>query len=160
MGIQAVYPKPCLSKADPEHKIYPYLLKNIEISRANQVWSTDITYAPMNGSFMYLSAIIDWRSRHVISWVLSGALEIEFVLETARNALKTNEKPEIMNSDQGSHCTSPKYTGIFLNAGVKVSMDHRGGVASTTFSSYPQVYLILKDFWISFKMPSRQDFFV
>jgi putative transposase len=142
MGIQAACPKPCLPKADPERKIHPYLLNNIEISRANQVWSTDTAYVPMNGSFMCLSAIIDWWSRHVISWVLSDTLEIEFVPETARNALKTNEKPEIMNSDQGSHYTSPKHTGIFLDAGVKAGMDHRG-------RCFDNIYI--ERFWRSFK---------
>jgi putative transposase len=96
----------------------------------------------MNGSFMCLSAIIDWRSRHAISRKLSGTLEIGFVPETARNALKTNEKPENMNSGQGSHCTSPKHTGIFPDAGVKVGMDHRG-------RCFDSIYI--ERFWRSFK---------
>jgi len=125
MGIEAVYPKPNTSKPDPENKVYPYLLRGLKIAHPNQVWSTDITYIPMLCGFMYLTAIIDWYSRYVLSWALSDTLEIDFVLEAARDALR-HGKPEIMNSDQGSHYTSPKYTQIFLEAGVSISMDHRG----------------------------------
>jgi len=125
MGIEAVYPKPNTSKPNPDHKVYPYLLKGLILTHPNQVWSTDITYIPMIGGFMYLTAIIDWYSRYVLSWALSDTLEIDFVLEASREALKL-DKPEIMNSDQGSHYTSPKYTQIFINAGVSISMDHRG----------------------------------
>ena len=125
MEICAIYPKPNLSKADKENKVYPYLLKGVDVNRPNQVWSTDITYIPISGSFMYLTAVMDWYSRYVLSWALSGSLEIDFVLETCRNALKYG-KPEIMNSDQGSHYTSPKYTELFITAGVAVSMDHKG----------------------------------
>jgi len=125
MGIEAVYPKPNTSKPNPEHKVYPYLLKGLVLTHPNQVWSTDITYIPIIGGFMYLTAIIDWYSRYVISWALSDTLELDFVLEAAREALKLG-KPDIMNSDQGSHYTSPKYTQIFINADVSISMDHRG----------------------------------
>lgn len=125
MGIQALYPKPNLSKADPEHKAYPYLLNGLVINHPNQVWSTDITYIPIRGGFMYLTAVIDWFSRFVLSWGLSATLEIEFVLEAVRHALKLG-KPDIMNSDQGSQYTSPLYTEILLEAGVRISMDHRG----------------------------------
>ena len=125
MGLEAIYPKPNTSKPDPENKVYPYLLKGLIIDHPNQVWSTDITYIGMMGGFMYLTAVIDWFSRYVLSWALSGTLEIDFVLEASRDALKRG-KPDIMNSDQGSHYTSPKYTEIFLAAGVSISMDHRG----------------------------------
>jgi len=125
MGIQAIYPKPDTSKPNPENKVYPYLLKGLKITHPNQVWSTDITYIPMIGGFMYLTAIIDWYSRYVLSWALSDTLEIDFVLEATREALKRG-KPEIMNSDQGSHYTSPKYTQILIDAGVSISMDHKG----------------------------------
>ena len=124
MGIQAIYPKPDTSKPNPENKVYPYLLKGLKITHPNQVWSTDITYIPMIGGFMYLTAIIDWYSRYVLSWALSDTLEIDFVLEAAREALKRG-KPEIM-SDQGSHYTSPKFTQILIDAGVSISMDHKG----------------------------------
>jgi putative transposase len=125
MGIQAIYPKPNFSKPNPENKIYPYLLKGVDIRRPDQVWSTDITYIPIAGGFMYLTAFIDWYSRYVLSWTLSDTLEIDFVLEAARNALNYG-KPDIMNSDQGSHYTSPQYTEIFLSVGSLISMDHRG----------------------------------
>jgi len=125
MGIEALYPKPNTSESKPENKVYPYLLKRLKVTHPNQVWGTDITYIAMTGGFMYLTAIIDWYSRFVISWALSDTLEIDFVLETAVEALKRG-KPEIINSDQGSHYTSPKYTQIFIDADVTISMDHRG----------------------------------
>jgi len=125
MGLRAIYPKPNLSKANKENKVYPYLLKGVEVRRPNQVWGTDITYIPIIGSFMYLTVVMDWYSRYVLSWALSDNLEIGFVLEACRTALKFGT-PEIMNSDQGSHYTSPKYTELFLAAGAAISMDHRG----------------------------------
>jgi putative transposase len=125
MGLCAVYPKPDLSKPDAENKVYPYLLKGVEIREANQVWSTDITYIPIRGDFMYLTAVIDWYSRYVLSWALSDTLEIGFVLEASHEALKQSV-PKIMNSDQGSHYTSPRYTEIFKTAGAAISMDHKG----------------------------------
>jgi len=125
MGLCAIYPKPNLSKPGMENRVYPYLLKGVEIREPNQVWSTDITYIPMHGSFMYLTAVIDWFSRYVLSWELSDTLEIGFVLDASREALK-HGIPKIMNSDQGSHYTSPKYQDIFTTAGVALSMDHKG----------------------------------
>ena len=125
MGIEAIYPKPNTSKPNPENKVYPYLLKGLKITHPNQVWGTDITYIPMMGGFMYLTAVMDWYSRYVLSWALSDSLEIDFVLEATRNALKLGE-PEIMNSDQGSHYTSPKYTQLLIDAGVSISMNHKG----------------------------------
>ena len=125
MGLEAIYPKPNTSKPDPENKVYPYLLKGLKIERPNQVWGTDITYIGMIGGYMYLTAVIDWYSRYILSWALSDTLEIDFVLEASRDALKLG-RPEIMNSDQGSRYTSPKYTKIFLEAGASISMDHRG----------------------------------
>ena len=125
MGLCAIYPKPNLSKRDKENKVYPYLLKGVKINRPNQVWSTDITYIPILGSFMYLTAIIDWFSRYVLSWSLSDSLDIGFVLEASRNALK-RDVPEIINSDQGSHYTSTKYIDLFISAGAAISMDHKG----------------------------------
>ena len=132
MGIRAIYPRPSLSKADKENKIYPYLLKDVEILRPNQVWSVDITYIPIRSSFLYLTAIIDWYSRYVISWEIDDTLDIGFVLETCKNAL-SESSPEIMNSDQGSHFTSPKYTDLFLNKGCKISMDHCGRAYDNIF---------------------------
>ena len=125
MGLYAIYPKRNLSKPNAENRVYPYLLKGVEIKEPNQVWSTDITYIPISGSFMYLTAVMDWYSRYVLSWSLSDSLEISFVLEASRNALK-HAVPRIMNSDQGLHYTSPKYTELFISAGAVISMDHKG----------------------------------
>jgi putative transposase len=125
MGISAVYPKPNLSKPDSQNKIYPYLLKGVDVKGSNHVWSTDITYIPIRGGFMYLTVIIDWYSRFVLSWALNDTLEIGFVIEASRDALRI-ATPEIMNSDQGSHYTSPKYTELFISAGSSISMDHKG----------------------------------
>lgn len=140
MGIQAIYPKQNLSKANPENKVYPYLLKGLEINRPNQVWSIDITYIPIKKSFLYMVAIIDWYSRYIISWEIDDTLEIAFVLNACNKAL-TNNKPEIMNSDQGSHFTSPKYTSLFEKKS-QISMDHRG-------RAYDNIFI--ERFWRSLK---------
>lgn len=147
MGIQAVYPRQNTSKPDPENPIYPYLLKGMQIQHPNQVWSIDITYIPIRTDWLYLVAIIDWFSRYVLSWRVSDSLEIGFVLDACREAL--NERhPEIMNSDQGSHFTSPKYTSLFLDASSRISMDHRGRAFDNIFVErlwrtvkYENVYL-------------------
>ena len=125
MGIFAIYPKPNLSKSEPEHKIYPYLLKHLVINRPNQVWAADTTYIRMFRGFMYLTAIMDWYSRYVISWILADTLAVEPVLEAAEAALALAH-PEIMNTDQGSDFTSPRFTRLFLDRNVSISMDHRG----------------------------------
>jgi len=132
MGIQAIYPRQNTSKPKPGNPIYPYLLKGLKIDHPNQVWSIDITYIPIKTDWLYLVAIIDWFSRYVLSWEISDSMEIDFVLDTSRKALK-NAIPEIMNSDQGSHFTSPKYTQIFLDAGSRISMDHRGRAYDNIF---------------------------
>ena len=132
MGIQAIYPRQNTSKPNPEDKIYPYLLKDLTINHPNHVWSIDITYIPIKTDWMYLVAIIDWYSRYVLQWQLSDTLEIDFVLDTSQKALEL-ATPEIMNSDQGSHFTSPKYTKLFLEAGSKISMDHRGRAYDNIF---------------------------
>ena len=125
MGICAIYPKPNLSKSAPENKIYPYLLGGLVINRPNQVWAADTTYIRMFRGFMYLTAIMDWYSRYVISWVLADTLAVEPVLEAAKMALSSS-RPEIMNTDQGSDFTSPRFTGLFIDKNVSISMDHRG----------------------------------
>jgi putative transposase len=125
MGIQAIYPRPNLSKPNPANKVYPYLLSGLAITKPDQVWSIDITYIPIRKSWLYLVAIMDWYSRYIIGWRIDDSLEIGFVLDTCKNALST-KTPCIMNSDQGSHFTSPQYTGLFLDAGAQISMDHRG----------------------------------
>jgi len=134
MGLMAMYPKKKkdLSKPNKENKVYPYLLRDLNILRVNQVWSVDITYIKLEHGFCYLVAIIDWHSRYVISWELSNTLDIDFCLRTLERAYEFNI-PEIMNSDQGSHFTSPKFTSISLAKGVKVSMDGRGRCLDNIF---------------------------
>ena len=109
MGLEAVYPKPKLSQANPEHQIYPYLLRNVAIERCNQVWSTDITYTRMKHGFVYLMAIIDWYSRYVLNWALSTTLEADFCIEALNEALATS-CCEIFNTDQGSQFTTHRFT--------------------------------------------------
>ena len=136
LGLQAIYPKANinLSKANKEHKIYPYLLRGVKIVKPNQVWSTDITYIRLINGWAYLVAIIDWHSRHVISWRLSNTLEIEFCLDCLNEALDNSKhKPDIFNSDQGSHFTSKKFTGILTNKNIQISMDGRGRCLDNIF---------------------------
>nr|WP_249226453.1 IS3 family transposase [Alicyclobacillus mengziensis] len=122
MGITGVSPGPNLSKRNLAHKIYPYLLGGVKASHPNHVWSVDITYIRLKHGWMYLVAVIDWYSRYIVSWELDQTLEIDFVLKATQRAL-SQAKPEIWNSDQGSHFTSPQYTEILKGAGVKISMD-------------------------------------
>ncbi len=125
MGLEAIYPKPRLSRHDPEHKIYPYLLRNIAIVRPDQVWSSDITYVPMTKGWMYLTVVMDWYSRYVLSWRLSNTLDGTFCLEALEEAL-TQGTPEIFNTDQGVQYTAVAFTGRLEAAGVAISMDGRG----------------------------------
>jgi putative transposase len=125
MGIEALYPKPKLSKPGEGHKIYPYLLKDVEVTRVNQVWSTDITYIRMAGGFVYLAAVMDWYSRFVLSWSLSVTMEVDFCIEALKRALRRG-RPEIFNSDQGSQFTSEKFTGELKARQITISMDGRG----------------------------------
>lgn len=112
MGLESVYPKPRTTSPKQEHKIYPYLLRGLAITGPNHVWSTDITYIPMAKGFVYLTAVIDWHSRYILSWRLSNTLEKTFCMETLVDALSTGRKPEIFNTDQGSQYTSYEFTGI------------------------------------------------
>jgi len=132
MGIQALYPKKDLSLPDTQHRIYPYLLRHLSIEKPNQVWSTDITYVKLKEGFAYLIAIIDWYSRYVINWKVSNTLEIEFCLECLEEALQ-KAKPDIFNTDQGSHFTSPRFTGILETHEVQISMDGRGRCLDNIF---------------------------
>ena len=125
MGLEAIYPKPNLSKPYPGHKVYPYLLRGVEIERINQVWSTDITYIRMRHGFLYLTAVIDWYSRYVLAWALSNSLDGIFCREVLRAALRRGT-PDMFNTDQGAQYTSIEFTGILLEAGIKISMDGRG----------------------------------
>jgi len=123
MGIYAIYPKPNLSKRNQQHKIYPYLLRNLEINQVNQVWSIDITYIRMGKGHMYLTAIIDWYSRYIVGWELSDTLDTAPVLTAVQEAINKYGKPEIINSDQGSQFTSDEYTTYLKNNQIKQSMD-------------------------------------
>jgi putative transposase len=132
MGLQAIYPKPRLSIRNKEHKIFPYLLRNVSVERPNQVWSSDITYIPMCNGFMYLTVVMDWYSRYVLSWRLSNTLDVDFCLEALEEALSTG-RPEIFNSDQGSQYTSLKFSGRLLEDGINISMDGRGRALDNVF---------------------------
>jgi putative transposase len=132
MGLEAVYPKPRLSTAGKGHRIYPYLLRGVTVERADQVWSTDITYVPMTSGFMYLAAVIDWFSRYVIAWRLSNTLDGSFCLEMLDEAL-SGGRPEVFNTDQGVQFTAAAFTGRLESAGVAVSMDGRGRALDNVF---------------------------
>jgi putative transposase len=126
MGIQAIYPKPNLSKSAANHKKYPYLLKGLKIDHPNQVWATDITYLKLSGGFVYLVAIIDLFSRKILTWKISNTLDISFCLDAIDEAFEKYGKPEIFNSDQGSQFTSIEFTGRLENKHIKISMDGKG----------------------------------
>ena len=126
MGLEAVYQRPKTTVANPEHKIWPYLLRNKVIDQPNQVWCADITYIPMRHGFLYLVAVMDWASRKVLSWRLSNTMDVEFCIEALQDALTTYGRPDIFNTDQGSQFTSLRFTELLIAAGVQVSMDGRG----------------------------------
>ena len=132
MNLLAIYPKPRLSEKHPEHRIYPYLLKGLEIVRANQVWATDITYIQLAKGFCYLVAVMDWFSRYVLSWRVSNTLDASFCVECLEGAL-TYGKPDIFNNDQGSQFTSVEFTQRLLDANIRISMDGRGRVFDNIF---------------------------
>ena len=147
MGLEAIYPKRNLSKASPEHKKYPYLLKNIVIDHPDQVWSTDITYIRMQQGFIYLVAILDWFSRYVVAWDISITLDAGFCIENLKQALQFSQ-PEIMNTDQGVQFTSVAYIGILEEKAIQISMDGRGRAFDNIFVErlwrsvkYEEVYL-------------------
>jgi putative transposase len=148
MGVEAIYRKPNTSKPAQGHKIYPYLLRNVAVTRANQVWSTDISYIPMKRGFVYLIAVIDWFSRRVLSWKLSITMDVSFCLEALDEALKKYGKPEIFNTDQGSQFTSIDFTGRLKKEGIAISMDGKGRWCDNVFVErfwrsikYEEVYL-------------------
>ena len=126
MGLSAIYQKPRTSDPHPDHRIYPYLLRGLSIERANQVWSTDITYIPMRRGFLYLVAIMDWWSRKVLAWRLSNTMDVDFCVEALEAALARHGKPEIFNTDQGSQFTSLAFTQVLKGAGVRISMGGKG----------------------------------
>ena len=132
LGIEALYPKPNLSRPAPGHEIYPYLLRGVSIERPNQVWSTDITYIPMRGGFLYLVAVMDWFSRFVLSWELSNTMETGFCLAALEAAFRFGQ-PKIWNSDQGSQFTSADFLAPLQKRGISISMDGRGRALDNVF---------------------------
>ena len=148
MGIEALYRKPNTSKPAPGHKIYPYLLRNLPVTRPNQVWAMDITYIPMARGFVYLAAVVDWFSRRVLAWRLSITMEVEFCLEAVNEALAGHGRPEIFNTDQGSQFTSGAFTDALVEHGIAISMDGKGAWRDNVFVEriwrsvkYEEVYL-------------------
>ena len=148
MGIEALYRRPRTSKPEPGHKIYPYLLRGIEITRPNQVWAMDITYIPMARGQVYLAVVLDWFSRRVLSWRLSITMEAAFCVETLQDALSRHGKPGIFNTDQGSQFTGAAFTGMLADNGIAISMDGKGAWRDNVFIErlwrsvkYEEVYL-------------------
>lgn len=148
MGIEAIYRRPNTSKPTPGHKVYPYLLRNLAITKPNQVWAMDISYIPMAKGFVYLCAVVDWFSRRVLSWKLSITLETAFCIEAVEEALSRYQKPEIFNTDQGSQFTSTDFTDMLKDAEIKISMDGKGAWRDNVFVErlwrsvkYEEVYL-------------------
>ena len=148
LGLSGMAPGPNTSAAHPEHKVYPYLLRGLDIVRPNQVWSTDITYIRLLHGFVYLVAIIDWYSRKVLSWRLSNTMDAGFCVDCLEEALKNYGVPEIFNTDQGSQFTSECFTGVLIKNGVAISMDGRGRALDNIFVErlwrtvkYEDVYL-------------------
>lgn len=133
LGLVGMAPGPATSRPHPEHKIYPYLLRGMEIVRPNQVWSSDITYIRLEHGFAYLVAVVDWYSRRVLSWRVSNTLEAGFCVDCLEEALRGHGKPEIFNTDQGSQFTSEAFTGVLLEAGIAISMDGRGRALDNIF---------------------------
>ncbi len=148
MGIHALYPGARTTRPNLSHKVYPYLLRDIEIKNVNQVWCTDITYIPMRKGFLYLVAIMDWHSRKVLSWRLSNSLDTVPCIEALEEALAPHGKPDIFNSDQGCQFTSDDFTGILKDKGIQISMDGKGRWIDNVFIErlwrslkYGEVYL-------------------
>jgi putative transposase len=147
MGISAIYPKPNTSWAHPAHKKYPYLLRDVEIDRVGQVWSTDITYIPLERGFAYLVAVIDWHSKYVLSWRLSNTMDVSFCVDALQEALRKGT-PEVFNSDQGSQFTSEEFLAPLIAKGISISMDGKGRALDNVFVErlwrsvkYEDVYL-------------------
>jgi len=133
MGLEAIYPKPKTSRPHPEHKIYPYLLRDLTIDHPNQVWTSDITYIPMARGFMYLVAVMDWYSRKVLSFKLSNTLDTDFCLKAVEEAVRFYGPPEIFNTDQGAQFTSQDFTDLLKQHQIRISMDGRGRVQDNIF---------------------------
>jgi putative transposase len=148
MGIEAIYRRPNTSKPQPGHRIYPYLLRTVSIERPNQVWAMDITYVPMARGFVYLTVVLDWFARRVLSWRLSISMEVGFCLDAVEEALAKYDRPDIFNTDQGSQFTSVEFTGLVQKNGIAISMDGKGSWRDNVFVErlwrsvkYEEVYL-------------------
>ena len=148
MGIEAIYRRPNTSKPAPGHKIYPYLLRKLAVTRPNQVWAMDLTYVPMARGFVYLCAVVDWFSRRVLSWRLSITMEAAFCIEAVEEALARYGRPDIFNTDQGSQFTSVDFTAVLKKAEIAISMDGKGAWRDNVFVErlwrsikYEEVYL-------------------
>ena len=148
LGIDALYRKPTTSLRHPAHRVYPYLLRHLEISRSNHVWAADITYIPMARGFVYLCAVLDWASRRVLAWRLSNTLTTDFCLEAVQEAVTRYGTPDIFNTDQGSQFTSLEFTGLLKDHGIQISMDGTGCWRDNVFVErlwrsvkYEEVYL-------------------
>ena len=148
MGITAIYRTPRTSQRHPAHRIYPYLLRQLTITRPNHVWATDITYIPMQRGFVYLCAILDWASRRVLAWRLSNTLTTDFCVEAVQEAITRHGPPEIFNTDQGCQFTSQEFTGLLKSHGIQISMDGTGRWRDNVFVErlwrslkYEEVYL-------------------
>ena len=148
MGLEAIYRKPNLSRAQAGQRVHPYLLRDLPVTRPNQVWATDITYVPVQGGYAYLCAVVDWFSRAVLAWELSNTLDASFCVRTVQRALATHGTPEIFNTDQGCQFTSAEFTQPLLALGVKLSMDGKGRCLDNVFVErlwrsvkYEEIYL-------------------
>jgi len=148
MGIQSIAPKPDTSAPRKEHKTYPYLLKGMKIEKPNQVWCSDITYIRMPGGFVYLTAVMDWYSRYVLSWEVSTTMDDIFCVNALQSAIRRFGKPEIFNTDQGSQYTSNNFTGVLKQHKIKISMDGKGRCMDNIFIErlwrsvkYEEVYI-------------------
>lgn len=148
IGLQAIYPKPRTTGVNPEHTVYPYLLRDLTVQTPNQAWCSDITYLPMHRGFMYLVAVMDWHSRLVLSWEISNSMDVDFCLEALDAAFETYGSPDIFNTDQGSQFTSRKFTERIKEHGTQMSMDGKGRAIDNVFierlwrsSKYEDIYL-------------------
>jgi putative transposase len=148
MGIEALYRRPNTSRRHPEHPVYPYLLRNLAVTRVNQVWAMDITYIPMARGFVYLAAVVDWHSRKVLAHRVSITMETDFCIAAIEEAIARYGKPEIFNTDQGSQFTSSAFTGLLKENGIRISMDGQGAWRDNVFVErlwktvkYEEVYL-------------------
>ena len=148
MGVQAIYPKPRTTQSNPQHKVYPYLLRNMNIDQSNQVWATDITYIPMAKGFIYLTVIMDCYSRKVLSWRLSNSMDTSFCIDALEEAIYRYGRPIIFNTDQGSQYTNEAFTQVLKDNDIRISMDGKGAWRDNVFVErlwrsvkYEEVYL-------------------